>query len=111
MFHYTNTDGYNGIRSSSEWLFRATQPPGDPEAHPFGAYFTDLPESEPMLANKLRIPKQKLHYVFAFIDAGDLHRLRGDRGRYIFYSRVDYTVSRERQLRFGRTMIDSEERT
>jgi hypothetical protein len=50
MFHYTNASGYNGIRSTPEWLFRAAQPPGDPEAHPFGAYFTDLPENEPMLA-------------------------------------------------------------
>lgn len=111
MFHYTNDSGYKGISSSPEWLFRAAQPPGDPKAHPFGAYFTDLPENEPMLARKLRIPKEKLRYVFAFVDAGDLHRLRGDRGRYIFYSRVDYAVNRERQLQSGPTMIDSEERT
>jgi hypothetical protein len=39
---------------------------------PRGAYFTDLPENEPMLAKKLRIPRDKLHYVFAFVDGGDL---------------------------------------
>jgi len=79
MFHYTDSDGHKAIRSSPEWLFRAAQPPGDPKAHPFGAYFTDLPEDEPMLARKLRIPREKLHYVFAFIDEGDLRRLPGDR--------------------------------
>jgi len=111
MFHYTNADGHKSISSSPEWLFRAAQPPGDPEAHPFGAYFTDLPEDEPMLARKLRIPREKLHYVFAFFDAGDLHRIAGDRGRYIFYSRIDYKVGRERQLRSGMTNIGEKERT
>ena len=59
MFHYTNADGYKAIGSSPEWLFRATQPPGDPEAHPVGAYFTDLPESYPLLAKKLGIPRKR----------------------------------------------------
>jgi hypothetical protein len=110
MFHYTNSDGYKSI-NSPEWLFRAAQPPGDPKAHPFGAYFTDLPEDDPMLAKKLRIPRVKIHYVFEFIDHDDLRRLPGDRGRYIFYSRVDYGVRRERQLHSGLTTIGAKERT
>lgn len=60
MFHYTNSDGYKGIGSSPTWVFRAAQPPGDPKDHPFGAYFTDLPEDTPMLANKLRILRAKI---------------------------------------------------
>ena len=111
MFHYTNADGYKAIGSSPEWLFRATQPPGDPEAHPFSAYFTDLPESDLQLANKLRIPRKKLHYVFEFVDQGDLHPLPGGRGRNIFYSPVEYRVSRERQLRSGLTTIGTKDRT
>lgn len=109
VFHYTDADGYKGISSSSEWLFRAAQPPGD---HPFGSYFTNLPQDTPALANKLRIPREKLHYVLAFVDHGDLHRLAGDRGRFIFYSRVDYTVASERQhrLQSGLTSIGEKDR-
>lgn len=109
IFHYTNSKGYKGIGSSPEWLFRAAQPPGDPEDHPFGAYFTDLPEHEPMLANKLRIPRDKIRYVFEFFDQGDLRRVRGYRGRYVFYSRVDYKVGRERQIRASPTSIGAKE--
>ena len=108
MFHYTNTEGEKSIGSSPDWLFRAAQPPGDPNAHPFGAYFTDLPESTPLLAKKLRIPREKLHYLFEFVDEGDLRRLDGDRGRFIFYSRVNYEVAREHQLRSGMTTIGEE---
>jgi hypothetical protein len=56
MLHYTNSDGYKAIGSSPEWLFRTAQPPGDPKAHPVGAYFTDLPEDDPMLANSCGSP-------------------------------------------------------
>lgn len=34
--------------------------------HPFGAYFTTLESDEPNLATKLRIPREKLRYVFRF---------------------------------------------
>lgn len=111
MFHYTDSDGYKAIGSSPEWLFRAGQPPGDPKAHPFGAYFTDLPESDPMLAKKLRIPRAKLHYVFEFVDQRDLRPLPDGRGRNIFYSPVDYNVSREPQLRSGLTTVGKKDRT
>jgi hypothetical protein len=92
-------------------MFRAAQPPGDPKDHPFGAYFTNLPEGDPMLARKLRIPRDKIHYFFEFTDSGDLHRLPGGRGRYVFYSRVDYPVGRDRQLRLGLTTIGKKDRT
>lgn len=111
MFHYTDSDGYKAIGSAPEWRFRAGQPPGDPEAHPFGAYFTSLREDDPMPATKLRIPRRKLHYVFAFVDAGDLRALPGGRGRYIVYSPLDYVVGRERQLRSGLTTIGTKDRT
>lgn len=81
QFHYTNVDGFNGIRAAKVWRFHASQPPGD---HPKGAYFTDLDERTPRLALKLRIPREKLKYVFAFQDAADLKPLPGGRGQYIF---------------------------
>lgn len=108
MFHYTDRDGFQGISSAPEWLFRAAQPPAD--VHPFGAYFTDLPENTPLLARKLRLSREKLHYVFEFGDRADLRRLPGDRGRYIFYSPVDYRVGRDRQIRSGLTAIGAKDR-
>jgi hypothetical protein len=69
MFHYTNTDGYNGIRSAPIWRFRASQPP---DRRPFGTYFTDLDPATPTLANRLRIPRTKVRWLFAFVDAKDL---------------------------------------
>jgi len=98
--HYTDRAGYNGIRATPKWLFRASQPPG---VHPVGAYFTDYKEDEPLLAQKLRIPRGKLEFVFCFSDADDLKALPGGRGRHIFYSAVDYIVSEPRQLRHGET--------
>jgi hypothetical protein len=44
MFHYTDKQGYDGIRSQPTWKFIAHQPPGE---HPKGAYFTDLDKSTP----------------------------------------------------------------
>ena len=111
MLHYTDSEGSKAIGSSPEWLFRAAQPPGDPKAHPFGTYFTDLAEGDPMLARKLRIPRAKLHYVFEFVDKGDLRRLPGGRGRNIFFSPVDYLVARELQLRSGSTTVGMKDRT
>lgn len=96
MFHYTNTVGFNAIRSQVVWLFRAFQPPGE---HPFGAYFTDLDERTYNLANRLRIPKDKIERFFEFTDVGDLEPIRGSRGLFIFYSPRDYPVVPERQLR------------
>ncbi|MBI1914462.1 MAG: hypothetical protein HYS12_06945 [Planctomycetes bacterium] len=100
MYHFTDTKGYNGIRASCPWRFRASQPPGD---HPVGAYFTTLPPGTPNLAKRLGIPKSKLEYVFAFTDAGDLTPLPGGRGEFIFYYPEDYPVEEARQIYHGKS--------
>ncbi|HUG92811.1 MAG TPA: hypothetical protein VML55_18360 [Planctomycetaceae bacterium] len=94
MFHYTDKPGYNAIRATVEWCFRATQPPA--RHNPVGAYFTLLPPGTPLLAKRIRVPKSKTEFAFSFVDAGDLKPLRGRRGRYILYSKSDYTVDRSR---------------
>jgi len=96
QFHYTNKKAYHAVVSQPTWVFKAAQPPL-PREHPFGAYFTDLPIDTPKLALRLRIPKRKIEYFFAFEDAGDLHRITGGRGEHIFYSPVDYAVVEDRQ--------------
>jgi hypothetical protein len=100
MNHYTDRAGFNGIRASSPWRFRAHQPP-DPRNHPFGAYFTTLPPDTPNLALRLRIPK--LEFLFSFLDRTNLIALDNDRGEWIFYSKKDYYVVRERRIYHGRT--------
>lgn len=100
MFHYTDKGGYNAIVSQVTWRFIASQPPGK---HPFGAYFTTLAPDTRNLANKLRIPKAKVAFFFAFADIGDLTPLPGNRGEYIFYSPDDYSVGRDRQEDHGET--------
>jgi hypothetical protein len=69
VFHYTDEDGYNAIRSQPIWVFKASQPPGK---HPVGAYFTTLGPTTANLAKRLRIPTSKLEYVFCFHGAEDL---------------------------------------
>ncbi len=100
MNHFTNRAGFNAIGSQKDWLFRASQPPAD---HPRGAYFTTLAPQTPNLAVRLRIPREKLEFVFQFLDAGDLLPLEGGRGSYIFYSPTDYLVVEERQQYNGGT--------
>jgi hypothetical protein len=100
MNHYTDLTGYNAIRAAEVWHFRAHQPPGN---HPFGAYFTTLPRGTPNLAQRLRIPRAKVQYVFEFTDVGDLIPLPGGRGQFIFYSPHDYDVDKTRQLYSGAT--------
>ena len=95
LFHYTNVDGFNGIRATPIWHFRASKPPTD---HPVGAYFTTYDESTPLLAQKLRIPRSKIEYVFIFSDNGDLKPISGGRGKHIFYSPSDYFVDEPRQI-------------
>ena len=98
MFHYTDREGYNAIRSQQTWVFKAAAPP---PSHPYGAYFTNYPENTPLLALKLRIPRSKIECVFCFKDANDLLPLRGGRGAHVFYSPRDYHVKTERQVRHG----------
>jgi hypothetical protein len=100
MNHFTDKAGYDAIGSQVDWCFKAGQPPGN---HPKGAYFTTLSAGEPNLAVRLRIPRTKLALVFQFVDAGDLARLPGGRGEYIFHSPRDYVVEGERQQFKGET--------
>lgn len=104
MHHFTNKAGHNSISAQSEWKFRAGKPPGP---HPHGAYFTTLAADAPRLAARLRIPREKLAFVFTFGGVEGLERIRGGRGRYILYSRDDYPVVPDRQVSHGPTGIDS----
>ena len=74
MFHYTNTKGYNSIRSQPTWIFTASQPPGD---HPKGAYFTNLPPGSVNLGKRIfvRGSREKLEFVFCFSGGEDLKPL------------------------------------
>lgn len=98
MHHYTDRAGYNSIAATVDWCFKASPPPGD---HPHGAYFTPLGPGTKNLALRLRIPRAKLGYVFVFRDAGDLMRIRGQRGDFIVYSPKDYLVEGARQIDHG----------
>lgn len=101
MNHFTNRDGFNGIDSQPDWPFRACQPLAP--QNPAGAYFTTYPPDEPRLSVKIFVPKEKLAYLFAFTDLGDLKQLPGGRGRLrrIFYSPTDYIVVPVRQKYSG----------
>lgn len=98
LFHYTDDEGYQAISSQRVWVFEASQPSGD---HPFGAYFTTLGPGTRNLAKRLRIAKRKLEFVFCFTDQSDLRPLRGARGEFIFHSRADYAVTKDRQVCHG----------
>lgn len=99
QFHFTDRQSYNSIRAEVDWCFKASQPP--PLHHPRGAYFTLLSPHTPNLAKRLRIPRVKLEYVFAFVDAHDLTPLPGGRGNYVYYYPEDYHVVKIRQRYFG----------
>jgi hypothetical protein len=106
MFHYTDKEGWNAIRSQTTWRFKANQPK-DPD-RPKGAYFTDIEPSAlnlRTLYKRLRIPKAKQESVFWFIGADRLSQLNDGRGRdkRIFFSPVDYEVVEERQRYAGLT--------
>jgi len=73
MNHFTDKPGHDAISSQPDWCFKASRPPG---GHPQGAYFTTLESTAPNLAMRLRIPREKLAFVFQFADAGDLAPLR-----------------------------------
>lgn len=105
MLHYTNKGGFNAIHAQQTWRFKASKPPCE---NPTGAYFTTLDERTPLLAVKLRIPKEKLAFMLSFVDANDLRPIRGDRGRYIFFSPNDYEVGPERQIEARATIHGTE---
>lgn len=114
MFHYTDKDGWNAVRSQPVWCFKANQP-RDP-IRPRGAYFTDI---EPTASNlrtlykRIRVPKAKQEYVFWFDGVVGLTRLNDARGRdkRIWFSPVDYNVEEPRQRYEGPTGDTAGERT
>ena len=101
MRHYSDERGWKAIRSQVNWLFKTFDPP--PRHLRSGAYFTTLPPSTPKLARRLGLPRRKVEFVFEFRDAGDLTAIPGGRGRFIFFSPLDYPVVSERQVYEGRT--------
>ena len=100
MQHYTNKTGYDGIGCRRDWRFLAGKPPG---GHPIGAYFTSLGPETRDLAQKLMIPRSKLMFRFDFTGDEGLEPLRGGRGAFVFFSRVDYVVTPPRQVFKGET--------
>jgi len=106
MFHYTDKDGWNGIRSQSTWRFIAAKPQA--LDRPIGAYFTDIEPTETNLRTlhkRIRVPKAKQEYVFSFAEDDGLTQLNGGRGRdrHIFYSPSKYDVIQSRQQYEGPT--------
>jgi hypothetical protein len=104
VFHYTDKDGWNGIRAQKAWCFEAKKPK-DP-ARPFGAYFTDIPptaENLRTLHKKIRVPKVKQEFCFWFLETTGLKQHNGGRGRdkRIYYSPTDYEVAEDRQVAEG----------
>lgn len=94
VYHYTNAKGYNGIRGKV-WRFQANrQRPAD---KPYGAYFTFLRPTDPNFVKRLRLPKRKREFVFAFTGHEKLLRLPGSGGNYVLYSPIDYLVQKPRQ--------------
>ncbi len=99
IFHYTDRAGYNAIRATVDWCFKASRPPRP--GHPVGAYFTILDPGTIGLARRLRISRSKVAYVFVFKDHGGLAMLRGMRGAFVLYSPRDYIVEPCHQLDSG----------
>ena len=65
IYHYTDEEGFKAIRSQKTWVFKASRPPGN---HPGeGAYFTSLEPGTLNLAKRLRIPRDKVSFVFCFL--------------------------------------------
>jgi hypothetical protein len=105
IFHYSDKQGWNAIRSQQVWRFIVSQPPD--ADRPAGAYFTDIEPSASnlrVLHKKLRIPKIKQEYVFWFVGTDGLTQLHEGRGRdrRIFFSPIDYDVEESRQRFEGR---------
>ena len=106
LFHYTDRDGWNSIRSQPDWKFQTAQP--QDQNRPPGAYFTDIEPSAMNLRTlhkKIRIPKAKQQYLFWFTGSEGLSQLNSGRGRdkRIFFSATDYDVISGRQKYEGDT--------
>lgn len=98
IYHYTEKNAFNTIRSQIIWTFIAAQPPGDNE---FGVYFTNLLPDNRQLCKKLRIPSEKVEFCFEVLDAGDIQRKEGGRGAYVFFNKNDFSVEKDRQRYHG----------
>ncbi len=103
MNHFTDKDGFDGIRSQVDWTFRAVQPRA--LHNPRGAYFTTWGPNEPNLAKKIFVPRAKLAYRFEFTQPSPLKNYPGGRGRLkcVFYSPEDYVVPNDYQIFQGVT--------
>jgi len=104
IFHYTDKDGWNAIRSQVDWTFLASRPKAP--WRPTGAYFTDIEPNEEnlrTLADRIRVPRLKLEYVFEFAGADGLLSPNPNEGRdaRVLFSPVDYVVVRARQRYSG----------
>ena len=100
MFHYTDSAGHKSISSQVDWMFRASQPPGDRER---GAYFTTLRPGTRRFSARTRIPRDKQEYVFAFRGDEGLMPVEGGKGAYLFWTPDDYVVIEARQVYDGPT--------
>jgi len=98
MFHYTDDDGHKAISAQMDWLFKASQPPGDNER---GVYFTTLRPDANRFSARTRIPKDKQRCVFAFRGDEGLRPKEGGKGAYIFWTPDDYLVVESRQVYDG----------
>jgi hypothetical protein len=98
MFHYTDAAGYKAISSQADWIFKASQPPGN---HRAGAYFTTLRPYSNRFSARTRMPRSKQQFVFAFRGDEGLGPVEGRRGAYIFWSPADYVVVESRQAYHG----------
>ena len=100
IFHYTDKDGWNAIRSQPVWTFKVSQPK-DPD-RPAGAYFTDIEATATSLRTlykRIRVPRAKQENVFWFVGTEGLKQLNNGLGREkrIYLCPVDYLVSEQRQ--------------
>jgi hypothetical protein len=98
MNHFTDRKGWNGIRATSPWCFRARKQRAN---NPTGAYFTTLHPSAPKFYKRTMVPVHKRTHMFRFVDVGDLIRKRGPLGQWVFYSPTDYYVTQNRQIYEG----------
>lgn len=100
VYHYTGQPGWNAIRSQVDWLFKASQPPGD---RPYGVYFTTLRIDAPKFHKKTRIPVEKQEYVFAFTGKEGLEERDDGKRPFVLVSPKDYLVAEDRQQYNGKS--------
>ena len=92
VMHYTDDGGFKSVGSQTDWNFKASQPPGD---NKFGAYFTTLTPDSYRFSARVKIPKDKQRFVFAFSGQPGLQPKEGGKGAYILWTTNDYLVTEE----------------